>query len=353
MSYRLPSLRVGCVLAALACSGLSVCTVQAGGKERGRSIEFSEPKSDEVTTNLHQLTSRKDSLKQLEEDLSKSLRPFSSRSSLDGVPQAPPRQPTGPVVPSKRAKELLERRKNYPFMRPEDLLKEPTVEEVLKVPEYGPDGQEKQKVSALEQYYHRLDAKRAANRKIGQVTDEALYGTPGKSKPAGNPVVHYELNMPADVKESEQALKKLFGSDSTDSGSLVAPKRNPYSDIFGLGEERGKSKQSLWDLGGGSDPSRPAIFGADGIGSLAGSSDATPAPAYSPPALSGSPPAKRPEAPDAQLGAINPVFVPIGPPDVNAKMLGQTSLKPAPLKTEPAKPTVSAPAFSAPRRPFN
>ncbi len=35
-------------------------------QERGRSIEFSAPKSDELSTNLHQLTSKKDSLKQLE-----------------------------------------------------------------------------------------------------------------------------------------------------------------------------------------------------------------------------------------------------------------------------------------------
>ena len=50
-------------------SGLLVCSAQTGGKERGRPIEFSEPRSDEVTTNLHQLTSKKDGLKQLEEDL--------------------------------------------------------------------------------------------------------------------------------------------------------------------------------------------------------------------------------------------------------------------------------------------
>ena len=96
MSFRLSSRQICLAVAALAMSGLLVCSAQAGGKERGRPIEFSEPKSDEVTTNLHQLTSKKDGLKQLEEDLYKPLQSFAPKSSLDGVaappPQAPPRR---------------------------------------------------------------------------------------------------------------------------------------------------------------------------------------------------------------------------------------------------------------------
>ena len=86
MSFRLSSLQV-CLgaAAAVALSGLLVCSAQAGGKERGRPIEFSAPKSDEVTTNLNQLTSKKDGLKQLEEDLYRPLQSFSPKSSLDGV----------------------------------------------------------------------------------------------------------------------------------------------------------------------------------------------------------------------------------------------------------------------------
>ena len=81
-------------VAAVAVSGLLVCSAQTGGKQRGRPIEFSVPRSDEVTTNLHQLTSKKDGLRQLEEDLYKPLQTFAPKSSLDGV-VAPPRPPAG------------------------------------------------------------------------------------------------------------------------------------------------------------------------------------------------------------------------------------------------------------------
>ena len=98
MSFRLSSPQIYLGAAVLAVSGLLVCTAQAGGKERGRSIEFSVPKSDEVTTNLHQLTSKKDGLKQLEEDLYQPLQNFGSESSLDGVAAPPPRAPAAPVA---------------------------------------------------------------------------------------------------------------------------------------------------------------------------------------------------------------------------------------------------------------
>ena len=132
MSFRLSSLRICCGLVVVAVISLLPCGAQTGGRQRGRSIEFSEPKSDEVTTNLHQLTSKKDGLKQLEEDLYAPLQMFTPKSSLEGVAAPLPRPPAGSVIQSKRAKELLERRKNWVFMTPEDLLAGPTVEEILK-----------------------------------------------------------------------------------------------------------------------------------------------------------------------------------------------------------------------------
>ena len=112
----------------LVLSGLLVCNAQPGGKQRGRPIEFSVPRSDEVTTNLHQLMSKPDGLKQLEEDLYKPLQLFAPQSSLDGVVALPTRPPPTPVIQNKRVKEMLERRKNWVFMSPEDLLAAPTVE---------------------------------------------------------------------------------------------------------------------------------------------------------------------------------------------------------------------------------
>src|SRR2546426_8187858 len=128
---------------------------RAGEPPHGRPIEFSDPKSSEITTNLHQLSIKRGGLRDFEVDLTKPFQQgFSSRSSLDGIAEqqihyySPP-----PMIRFKKAKELLEREKNWALMNPEDLTKGPTPEEIFNLPEYGPDGKEKKKGSAVERFY--------------------------------------------------------------------------------------------------------------------------------------------------------------------------------------------------------
>ena len=177
MSFRLCTLPIWRVTGFLSVSLSLVCSAQPAGNGRGRSIEFSAPRSDEVTTNLHQLTSKKDSLRQLEEDLYKPLQSFAPRGSLDGVIAPPVRPPSTTVIQSKRAKELLERRKNWIFMTPEDLMNGPTTEQLLKTPEYGADGKEKEERPAFERYYERLGEKRPA----GQAKEEDVFSSSRKA----------------------------------------------------------------------------------------------------------------------------------------------------------------------------
>ena len=320
--------------------------MRAGGKERGRPIEFSDPKSDEVSTNLHQLTSKKDSLKQLEEDLSKSMRTFSGASSLDGVAPPPLEAPPGPVVPSKRLKELMERRKNAIFLTPEDLARTPTLQQMLRVPEYGPDGMEKQAKSPLEAYYERLDGKRTGAAKSIRFEDDEMSARsdfPTRESGASGP--SDDLTLPPALKEREEALKKLFESEGADNPLAPAPlKRNTFSDIFGLGEatpsaDKGDLKlkkmrdefNSIWDS------SRPAAS-ADALNPLVGSTE-------SPHRLPN--PFGVPDSSPEVISPVNPVFTPLAPLDVNNQM--QPSLPVTP-KIDVSKPV--APTFTAPRRPF-
>src|SRR5437899_4427422 len=80
--------------------------------QRGRRIEFSDPGSKEIATNLNQLGSKRGVLRDLEQDLFKPLQNLSIRGSLDGV-EAPPvwnvpvRRPL-----TKKEKERLEQRRN-------------------------------------------------------------------------------------------------------------------------------------------------------------------------------------------------------------------------------------------------
>ena len=85
------TLRFGCGLAAVALTAVLACTAQAGSRQRGQPIEFSQPKSFEVMTNLQQLATKKDALQQLEEDLYRPLQSFTPKSSLEGVVAPPSR----------------------------------------------------------------------------------------------------------------------------------------------------------------------------------------------------------------------------------------------------------------------
>jgi len=356
MSFGLSSLRVCCGLVAVAVSGLLPCGAQTGGRPRSRPIEYSDPRSDEVTTNLDQLTIKKDGVKELEEDLYQPLRSFAPQSSLDGVAAPLPPSPAPPVIQSKRAKELLERRKNWIFMRPEDLVAEPTLEEILKTPEYGKDGRELKPTPALERYYERIATKRPAASRPDQLKDDDLFGPLRKPSPGDETAARGDSDLPNGLKESTQALKNLFGLDAGGDLSARGGTRGSFSDPFGLGDNTLSKEQVLEhnklmdQYNSVLDPNwhRPAAanpfnqpFGLPEMGPLRKSPAA---------GLASSPTPAPHTGLDAQMDVLNPMLGPPGLPDVNARALGQT--RPALALPSVESPTVGAPTFVAPRRSF-
>jgi hypothetical protein len=360
MSFRLSSRQICLATATIGLSGLLAGNAQTGGKERGRPIEFSLPRSDEVTNNLNQLRSKKDSLKQLEDDLYKPLESFAPKSSLDGVAAPPPRAPSVPTIESKRVKELLERRKNWGFMSPEDLLGAPTVEDVLKTPELGPEGQEKRELPALERYYKRLATKRVGADNPLQSKDEDLFGMPSKSKSRDERAAQDDSNLPSGVRESEQELRtKLVEPGGSDSPFARVATHGNLSDIFGLGNET-LSKEQIEEHKKFMDGYRslvdpswhpPTVATAENLLSTITGEAASPA---------GKPAAGLPSslspvphtALDVQRDVVSPRLGPLGPPDVNAQALGQTRPTPALPMAEPTRVAPPAPKFTAPRRSF-
>lgn len=231
MTFRLSSFGILPALI-LGVSLLFTCNGQAGEKQRGRSIEFSDRRTDEVTTNLNQMGSRKDGLRQLEDDLGKPFQTFNPKSSLDGMFTPPMRPPSSPAIPSKRAKELMERQKNWIFMTPEDLTDAPTEEDIFKLREYDKDGQEKKKSSALERFMEKQQAERKGTRKKTDSKEDDLEMT---LKEKGKKSENDDPSMPEGLRDSEQNLKKLFDSDAISrSLSPIAP-ANSFADVFGLG----------------------------------------------------------------------------------------------------------------------
>jgi hypothetical protein len=349
MSFRLSSSRICLVAAVLFLGDLLGGSVWAAGRPRGRPInEFPVPGSSEVTTNLQQLTSKKDGLTQLEEDLYKPLQSFAPKSSLDGVVARPPRPVTGPVIQNKRVKELLERRKDWVFMTPEDLLAAPTVDEILKVPELGLDGQEKKNLPAMERYYQRLAAKRPEAKNPLQPGSNDLLGPPTEVNPASESVLHEDMNLPSSLRESAEALSRLFDPGSSDSPFARGATRGSLSDTFGL-RINTPSKVQVQEHKKVMDEYRMVVDPSWRPHPLADAALPTVKPAEITPTTAS--PAPR-SALDMQSDVLHPRLGPLNLPDVNARALGQTRPIPPLPNVESTRAASATPTFTAPKRSF-
>lgn len=359
MNFRHNSCPICLAAAALTLSGLLVCDARGGGKERGRPIEFSLPKSDEATTNVYQMTTKKDSLKQLEEDLYKPLESFAPKSSLDGVAAPPPSEPPAPPIQSKRLKELLERRKNWGFISPEDLINAPTIEDVLKTPQLAPDGQEKKELPAFERYYQHLATKPAKADDPLQSKTDALFGTGDKRKARDERASEDDSSLPSTVRQGAERLTRAVEAGSIDSSFTRAALHGNLHDIFGLGNQS-LSKEQIEEHKKYMDDYRSVVESSWHPLTMSGPQDmlSPKAPDTASPAgiaAAGLPnslsPAPR-TALEVQMGVVSPQLGPADLPDVNAQALGQTrptSILPMDGPTRVAPPS---PNFAAPKRSF-
>lgn len=252
MSFRLSSFSRCLPQLLVAVSVVAAGHARAADRGPGRSIEFSDPRSSDVITNLHQWSSRKDGLRQLEEDLDRPLRGLAPRSSLEGViAPPPPQQPVEPAIANKRVRELIERQKYWAFMSLEDLLHTPTAEEVLKVPTYGPDGQVKKPLSPLERFYERLDPKGAGRAKPGLLGDDSLFGSTKAPSEREGLTAREEAELPGSLGTAEKDLRKALAPDAENATRPDLANRSIFSDIFGQGEvvnrERSDAEKARMD----------------------------------------------------------------------------------------------------------
>jgi hypothetical protein len=341
-------------MAAAVWCALAVCGAQAADGKGGRPIEFTPARSDEVTTNLHQFSSKNTNLKLLEEDINQPFRSFNPKSSLDGVTAPIPRRPAPSLIESKRAKDLLERRRNWVFMRPGDLVAEPTIEDILKAPDFGTRDRDKFDLGPMGQFYNRLATKRSSPNRPGQSAGDDLFGPPKKPNSADDVAAQNDLSLPAELKESAQALKKKFDLDKIDDPSARGVTRGSFSDPFGLGistpskEQAEQHKKFMDGYRSLVDPTWHPTAAPNPFSQPVGFPDAT-QPAKSP--VSGFATAASTATHrglDAQTDILNPLLGPPGLPDMNARALGQPrSALAAPTFDTPK---VVAPTFASPRR---
>jgi hypothetical protein len=361
MSFRRSTCQICLAAAILAVSGLLVCNAQTGGKERTRPIEFSRPRSDQGTTNLQQLMGKPDSLQQLEDESYRPLQPFAPQSSLDGVVAPRTRPPATPAIQNKRVKELLERRKNWVFSSPEDLLMSPTVEDILKKPVLGLDGKEQKELPAYERYFERLTSKRSApevNSLVPYKSDE-LFGSPSRANPREELAVQEDANLPSGVKERAEALKKLLDAGGGDRLFGQGAAHGTIADTFGLANNT-PSKEQMQDHKKFLDDYRsvldrtwhPPTIPLPGDAPAFLADTAAPAMRPSPGLPSVARPALSHET-EAQPDVRNIVLGPPELPNVSAQALGQTRPMPVLPAVETKRVTPITPSFNAPKRAFH
>ena len=358
MSFRRSRHQICFGAATLVLGGVLVCNAQPRDTGRGRPIEFSAPRSGEVSTNLHQFMNKPDGLKQLEEDSYRPLQPLAPQSSLDGVVVLPTRPAATPAIQSKRVKEMLERRKNWVFMSPEDLVSAPTVEGILNAPARGPDGREKKESPALEGYYERQAAKRSAANNPAQSKDDELFGARSKANSREEPDVQEDSDLPSSLRESAETLKKMLGPGGSDNPIAQEALHGSLSDTFGLGNNTPSKEQIQYNkkymdeyrsvLDAAWQPPTVAVSGSP-LDILAGTAAPTGKPATG---LPSAPSSALSHGFEGQANVLNPMLGPPGLSDVNVQALGQTRSALALPRIESPRAMPLAPSFDAPRRSF-
>jgi hypothetical protein len=356
MTFRLSSFRLG--LAALASSGLLLQGAEAQDKPKSRAFEAPEPTSSEVTTNLLQLGAKRDGLKRLEDDLFKPLKTFSPEGPFENPMVSPSRPPLNPIRPDKRTLELIERRKNWVFMNPDEIMAGPSTAEMFHMPDYGSDGQEKKKLSPLEQFYENLDHH---GRNALPRNREKKDGPPGPNASPGSKEEsdsQDDATLPVESTETERALKKLFKVDASHSARRSASSSSSLADVFGLGQavvtpEEIEAKKARMDdfkklLGINPTPAGPL----DSLNPLNGGLEST-RNLVSPPTVPSSLPSvsHQPAATSVQLGTINPFHSPGALPEVSSKAFTLPSTA-TPLPKPAPKVTPPIPTFTMPNRAF-
>jgi hypothetical protein len=291
-------------------------------------------------------------LKKLESDLFKPFQTLSTDSSLDAV-LSQPAQPPSPAV-SRRARELEDRKKNWVFLDPDEMLKSPR-EEDLGLSESEKAERDKTRLSPMEEYFNRLSDKQAKKQtKNSKKIDKQ---DPFSSRDPFDTQTDNEDGK-EDVRGSSSDGHSFFGHDSK-SGLLTTPVAKPrsFSDIFGTApsepsrkeiEEQKARLDAFKELLGSAPKTQPGS-----LSPVAGLTDLTPKPAAMPTIPSSLPSVPHSSVFDGQFGAV-PGLPNVGTlEDQNTKALSVPGITPPLPKTESPKSYFSTtPSFSAPRRQF-
>lgn len=206
------------VFATVAVGVLSTASAQSA--RRGPPIQFSDAKNDMLTTNVSILTDQsQNSVKRLGQDIERPIQPLKSDAGIGGN-LGMPYPPAGPIIQSKKIRELVDQQKNWAFGKPEDHMKGLTDEEIMRLPQLDAEGKDQAEKTAIERYYEDLTRRDlgTTNRVSEGMTDsgersEVLGSEPESSDPEVKAVR-------AGLGETEQNLRVLVDQNTSSKGLL-------------------------------------------------------------------------------------------------------------------------------------
>lgn len=302
---------------------MSICIFVAGNV-LADPIEVVPAQGPAISTNINQREPTKN--KDFEVMLPQALHPFNPDDSWqDLTPDMMPPQPLNRTL-TPRERKLLDRRRNWVFMTPEELMSGESTEELLGMKEYNKDGTEKEPKNAMERYYeHLVESSR------NTVTNQF-----DKDSDSGNTLTNTVVDGGEQNGDNVHPFDSPFTSRPSEVFQPMQP--NTFSDVFGArpdstipdaetiqAEKEQKmhmeSFKQLWDMDQSSAP-------ADAFNSAPGSS------------ASGvnSFPSMQPV-----LGTVSPSLA--GSSVHASRAVAQPA--PTPKQTQPPRPN-----FTIPQRPF-
>ena len=243
MNSSLSSLTVSAIATVLALIVGASANGQDARPRRGRAIEFSEPRSEVLSSNVNLLGANKTALKDLERELKKPFELISpSDEYVDRLKTGPQSSVPRSDVKAKQMKDFLERRNDWIFLSPEEMMGAGrTAEEILETPEFGPNGEPKKRKTAIERYYERLDRVRGESQVVTNRSTEIGHedkrtveeNEGGLSELAfrgqANPFVSAE-------NEGMDSAKNLYPNDAPSFNSGRAEPEKSFVEIFGIGK---------------------------------------------------------------------------------------------------------------------
>jgi hypothetical protein len=208
------------VLLGLVASGIGESCVFAQGRIRPRrSIELSETNSPEILTNLNQITSKKEGVRQLEDQL-RTLNSFSTANSLQGDFPTPYASPNAPL-PKRTLKELIERQKNWGLTAEELGTATADQESLIWSGEEKGEG----KKSSLEQFYDTLNHSGPSANRTAEASKQSNWARDRDSLD--------DASLPPGLQDKARMLKEMVNDDG--NGIFGSDKsRSSFDNFFGL-----------------------------------------------------------------------------------------------------------------------